>query len=569
MNDMRKTCISVSQPCSCSRRFFLGGLAACASSRLLGAAEARPLFRIGMMTDTHVLVGNGRLENVRRAYALFRSIGVEVVLNCGDIADTYSPEAYRAYRAIADETYPDRASAPAEYFVWANHDRRPFSVPGKPQNDYAASFEAAKPVLGIRHGMHHHFELGGYVFLIFPQCRDEALYERAILKALQRHPGRPVFVFDHVPPFGTTFGSNRSGEARSVAFLRQHPEVVVFCGHTHNTLYNPDCLWQDGFTCVNLGCLANWGGGFIGRTPEQKPNRTVAVTEFWSTKMVVRRFSVATGKEIEPETPWTVEWGRPLRRPAPLVPAFPQGSALSVRMKGGLSVSWPAAQPRMATRGYRLDLFRWEGAQRRSVARRETCGDFWTAQDGRAAQNSFSDEVPAAFLSEDGCYEIELRPLGFGDAVGSPLVKKGDLKAAERGPALVEGTDRLTVVSGSVRAPDNRVLSADADGWYPLAREPWILVPAPYDRVEAPAKRRMTIDLEFEQSEDAPYLIEPRLTYPGGWVCGGCSSPGGKSSLRYVFEFTHKPSPHRLSVNFNRGKGGGRFRILGFRLEGR
>lgn len=78
----------------------------------------------------------------------------------------------------------------------------------------------------------------------------------------------------------------------------------------------------------------------------------------------------------------------------------------------------------------------------------------------------------------------------------------------------------------------------------------------------------MTIDLEFEQSEDAPYLIEPRLTYSGGWVCGGCSSPGGKSLLRYVFEFTHKPSPHRLSVNFNRGKGGGRFRILGFRLEG-
>ena len=30
------------------------------------------------------------------------------------------------------------------------HDRRPFSVPGKPQNDYAASFEAAKPVLDRR-----------------------------------------------------------------------------------------------------------------------------------------------------------------------------------------------------------------------------------------------------------------------------------------------------------------------------------------------------------------------------------------------------------------------------------
>ena len=104
------------------RRGFIGGLAAAAACPVLADGE-KPLFKVGLVTDTHVRKTRKSCERVELAYQLFKKHGVEMIVNCGDIADKFYPEGYAHYSAVRRETYPDPATAPRELYVWANHDR--------------------------------------------------------------------------------------------------------------------------------------------------------------------------------------------------------------------------------------------------------------------------------------------------------------------------------------------------------------------------------------------------------------------------------------------------------------
>ena len=45
-----------------------------------------------------------------------------MVINLGDIAHSYSPEAYRLYRETSNEVFAVLAKSPHEIFAFANHD---------------------------------------------------------------------------------------------------------------------------------------------------------------------------------------------------------------------------------------------------------------------------------------------------------------------------------------------------------------------------------------------------------------------------------------------------------------
>ena len=112
----------IAGPLAIGRRGFLGGLAAAAACPAI-ADDGKPIFKVGLVTDTHVRKTRKSCERVELAYRLFKKHGVEMIVNCGDIADKLYPEGYAHYCAVRRETYPDPAKAPRELYVWANHDR--------------------------------------------------------------------------------------------------------------------------------------------------------------------------------------------------------------------------------------------------------------------------------------------------------------------------------------------------------------------------------------------------------------------------------------------------------------
>ena len=105
------------------RRDFIGGVAAACALSAFGIPASGRIARIGHMTDTHVVGKIESLARVRMALELFKAKGVEMVINNGDIADRHIPEAYRLYRKVTNEVFPEAAMRPREVFAYAWHDQ--------------------------------------------------------------------------------------------------------------------------------------------------------------------------------------------------------------------------------------------------------------------------------------------------------------------------------------------------------------------------------------------------------------------------------------------------------------
>lgn len=72
---------------------------------------------------------------------------------------------------------------------------------------------------------------------------------------------KPIFVFLHQPIDYTVYGSEEWGagftDNRLKSILNQYPQVILFSGHSHYLINHPRTIFQEGFTMVNSGAVAN------------------------------------------------------------------------------------------------------------------------------------------------------------------------------------------------------------------------------------------------------------------------------------------------------------------------
>ena len=446
--------------------------------------EDEPLFTAGFMSDTHVDPSPGSCDQVLAAYEFFKTKGVSLIANLGDIADRHYPDAYRAYRRVRETVYPDAAGRPKEVFVWANHDRTHFR--GRENGDYTEAFEAAKPILGIGHDQIDRFEMGGYTFLIFPQWIDKRLdvYEKNIAEACAANPGKPVFVLNHVPPADTTKGSHGAG-VRERRILDKYPQVVVFSGHTHGTLRDERLIWQKGFANVNLGSLSRWDGRFrrfIGRVSPPGENWTVGYLEFYRDRLVIRRFSLKDGAEIGAENPWTIRWGVDDGRYSPetrakkaLTPEFSADAVLTVTAVGEpmaeAVVTWPTCGLDRDTLGYRLRVESLRDGVWSMLAVRGISGDYWH-EASEKPRRTFEDRLPAAFFEESVRYRFSVEPCGFYGKNGARIAtewtapkktKAEPLCVIDTGLPVLHGGEKFLLPESVQKLPPHTPLLAIVD----------------------------------------------------------------------------------------------------------
>ena len=244
-----------------TRRTFIGGAIAFAPLSTLWADEEKPLAKIGLITDTHVGKTQESCARARLAYELFRDIGVDLIVNDGDVADHHYPTGYVAYREMVEETFAgvpaDRR--PEELFVYAWHDV--YDYKGHPREestkDAPEAFADMQRLIKSPNGPYAEGEIKGFPYVVIPQFYgregkvDWAKFNKMLSAAEKSHPGKPVFVFAHVPPADTTRGGRGSSDKRRV--LNRHPMAVNISGHTHGSLRDERAIWQGEFTSVNVG----------------------------------------------------------------------------------------------------------------------------------------------------------------------------------------------------------------------------------------------------------------------------------------------------------------------------
>jgi hypothetical protein len=78
-----------------------------------------------------------------------------------------------------------------------------------------------------------------------------------LARANREYPDKPIFVFAHVAPSNTMYGTGADdgnwGTDDLTAILKPYPQVIIFTGHSHYPLADPRSIHQGDFTSINDG----------------------------------------------------------------------------------------------------------------------------------------------------------------------------------------------------------------------------------------------------------------------------------------------------------------------------
>lgn len=382
-------------------------------------SEERPLFRAGLLSDTHISNAAGSWGLVQKAMQLFKREGVNVVCHLGDLAGDYAEAGYAGYRQAIEAAYGPKL--PLTLYAYGGHDARKF-VPKKGEEPgHAGAWANMRRILGIPHGMSDIVEHEGHSFVVVQEYfKDEAEVETLVAEAIRRHPGRPVFLLEHEPAFDTCENSLTWGNARIRAVCDRHPEVIHLSGHSHGSNRDELQIWQGAFTEVNLGCLQYWGARNENAAgmEQTKNDDGVMTMEVFSDRIVFRRFSLTTDREHRPERPWCVPWPHnPARAPyrpearkaASRAPVWPRGAAASVAWlpTGEARLTVPVASHRDEPYRYTAEVLAADGTRRTRVT---LLGEFWKPDAAKRGKDVVFTLSPAYFVSGE---KVRLRVTAF------------------------------------------------------------------------------------------------------------------------------------------------------------
>ena len=569
-----------------TRRTFIGGAVAFAPIAGLWAEEA-PLLKIGVMTDTHVGKTKASCSRARLAYELFRDIGVDMIVNDGDVADHHYPTGYVAYREMVEETFAgvpaDRR--PQELFVYAWHDT--YDYKGHPREaskgDAKEAFADMQRLIKSPNGPYAEGEIKGYRYVVIPQFYengtvDWARFDRMLKAAERASEGKPVFVFAHVPPAGTT-RSGRGDQAKRKV-LNRHPQVINISGHTHGSMREERAIWQGEFTSMNAGCLQNWGGGLPGSAPMRMQNYGAVLMEVFANRIVFRRFDVRDRKEYSADAPWIVPWPfdpatapyrREVRAATAKVPEFASDAKLRVVLDKPFKtakIEFPCVSGPVRPLAYRIEIERRDGdGGWIPFARRDVYGDFWQREADRPA--SVSQTVSAAYFTAGAQYRVSVRPRNVWGREGHELscTFTAESPAAD-GTMVWESSDPMKDCKFLKGLSGKMALEAK-DGFFemPSGAQYRLALPKEAWKGDKGVKFRFTVDMTTEQGEEPCWTFVLRNRTPLNNARARISTPPGKSgSMRYVLEFAKGEAAYIYDLLVREG-GAGRIRFDYIKIE--
>ena len=515
--------------------------AACSALCFGAVAAESPLFRAGLMTDTHWGENEKSFARTEAVLKVFRREKVDLVCHIGDIADLHYPWAYRHYRQkLFPSVFPE--NPPKELFVYANHDRLVRDRHGSAVRGNAGRYYAAmRKELAIPNAPNDRIVFKGYPILVFDQFirREEA--EAMLGAAAREFPDKPIILLDHVP--SPVFESPNW----RWSLYRRYSQLVHIYGHVHVPLRDETSIRQDKHTEINAGCLQNWRGSLFGSSPGSKDCFEFAIMDVYSDKLVVKRYSTEDGKEFA--KPWVV--------PLPFDPAtapyrfdtlakntpapeFPAGAVLKLKADKPfrmLSVTAPAAGEGGEVYKYNIRIARKEAdGTYRDFARQDCFSEFYLAESRRTGK--LSRKLSAAFFDTGADYRVTVTPVGFFGRTGKPL--SGEFTAPRnrvKTTLVFESRDPMKELIFSSDA-DGRRMEVAADGFYDFRNaRARLIFPREYWRGERGKRFRLTIDLDSRQSGNKTWTMVLRNAVPVKYGSNRLQTVGGKvDGMRYVIE---------------------------------
>lgn len=225
--------------------------------------EERLVFAV--ISDTHVGNNSGAGYEVKVPQALRHLTGhgkLDALAVVGDLTETGSIDQYKEFVQFFGSEQNILNPVDNFLFMMGNHDN--YDTNGK-----ANFMNGLRTFNGNKsYPLHQYILIKGYPFITIsdlgPANNDNNIsdgtnsYPTKSVNTLKRYleqaakdaPGKPVFVFTHVPPRWTCFSTWAEFENEAWAMnvlnpvLNQYPQAVVFCGHSHYPLGDPRSIHQ-------------------------------------------------------------------------------------------------------------------------------------------------------------------------------------------------------------------------------------------------------------------------------------------------------------------------------------
>ncbi|HCG24440.1 MAG TPA: hypothetical protein DE060_19645 [Lentisphaeria bacterium] len=265
------------------------------------ATAGEVLLRFGAISDNHLdRTRPATFQRTKQAFELFKKHNVDFFVDCGDVADTYQPDMFQLWRRLYSEVFSDAGTRPDFLMIPAGHDR----IGTTWEQGYGDFVKltgsgTVNPVKCIK----------GFHFVSIAQKEKPDILKQNLANAATGSPaGTPIFVITHYPPMNTTPGTSSAsgGDKNYRAILNNYPQAVVISGHTHTRLMDERAIWQGEFTAVNAGTLAYTDNAGIANATERCYSYDASIWEVYKNKIVIRRFNVADGREMYPDSPWEI-----------------------------------------------------------------------------------------------------------------------------------------------------------------------------------------------------------------------------------------------------------------------
>lgn len=241
---------------------------------------------------------------------------LDAIFIVGDITENGKESEFQQVKETISNIVP--ADIPV-YYNLGNHDWW--------QNKHGETRTGAELFTSIiGQDVNQYIEIKGYPFILISmenqsqatayQAATRTFLTEKLQKAAADYPGKPIFVFQHVPNSGTVYGSYEigGGDAWGTAtvedILSKYPQVITFSGHSHYFLADERSIHQDKYTSVNDGSIAyaeieNGLEGGSRPTDSEKIQEGVIVSLDDNNDVTVKRIDFYNDREIK--QPWVVK----------------------------------------------------------------------------------------------------------------------------------------------------------------------------------------------------------------------------------------------------------------------
>lgn len=380
--------------------------------------EAQLVFAV--ISDTHVgnTWGAGYKVKIPQALKHLTARGkLDVLAVGGDLTDNGRADQYKEFVQFFGDDKNIVNPVGKFMFMMGNHDN--YDSNGK--SNYQQGLKAFNE--GNDYPYHQYCLIKGYPFIslsdfaganndlnnsangtnAYPAASQYEL-RKMLKRAAEEAPGKPIFVFTHVPPRATCYSSwpeYENGEAWCMSvlnpILNEYPQVVVFAGHSHYPLGDPRSIHQgtnpksnrkNYYTAINTASTTyseiHPGAVEEGIHPKgyEYVTEGMILVEQPNGDIEIRRYDTYRDLEIQPENRWVLKApfdgsmfqyadirdkndnpnGVTLRDGLP-APVFGNGASLTLQPnENGVKVTFPQASDNECVFRYNIRILKGDRA---------------------------------------------------------------------------------------------------------------------------------------------------------------------------------------------------------------